>query len=57
MQVIAISTTREADWHWRIVTYDGEVVPESPGGVRSIADAVAAGNVWLTTMDGRATRT
>jgi hypothetical protein len=51
MQVVAISSPRHPEWHWRIMNYAGEVIEESQGGFPSIAAAVAAGKVRLTSMD------
>jgi hypothetical protein len=56
MQVVAISSPRNPEWHWRIVNYGGEIVEESQGGFPSIAAAVAAGKERLTSMDALDTR-
>ena len=50
MQVVAISSPRHPEWHWRIVNYAGEVVEESQTGFASISAAVAAGKERLTSM-------
>jgi len=51
MQVVAISSPRHPEWHWRIMNYAGEIVEESQVGFASISAAVAAGNERLTSMD------
>jgi hypothetical protein len=51
MQVVAISSPRRPEWHWRITNYTGEVVEESHVGFPSIAAAVAAGTDRLASMD------
>ena len=51
MQVVAISSPRHPEWHWRIVNYAGEIVEESQIGFASISAAVAAGKERLTSMD------
>jgi hypothetical protein len=51
MQVVAISSPRHPEWHWRIMNYAGEIVEESQTGFASISAAVAAGKERLTSMD------
>jgi hypothetical protein len=51
MQVVAISSPRNPEWHWRIMNYGGEVIEESQAGFPSIAAAVAAGKERLMSMD------
>ena len=51
MQVVAISSPRRPEWHWRITNYAGEVVEESQASFPSIAAAVAAGKDRLVSMD------
>jgi len=47
MNVLAFSTTRQPDWHWRIVNYQGETVEESYTAFPTIAAAVAEGRERL----------
>jgi hypothetical protein len=47
MNVVAFSTPRRPDWHWRIVNYGGETIEESSAGFTTIALAVAEGNARL----------
>jgi hypothetical protein len=51
MQVVAISSPRNPEWHWRIMNYGGDIVEESQAGFPSIAAAVAAGKERLMSMD------
>jgi hypothetical protein len=56
MQVVAISSPRNPEWHWRIMNYGGEIIEESQRGFPSIAAAVAAGKERLTSLDALDTR-
>jgi len=51
MQVVAISSPRHPEWHWRIMNYAGETIEESQTGFPSISAAVAAGKERLLSMD------
>lgn len=53
MNVVAICTPPFIDWRWRIVSYDGAIVEESPGTFGSIASAVKEGTVRLRARDDR----
>ena len=55
MQVVAISSPRCPEWHWRIMNYAGEVVEESQAGFLSIAAAVAAGKDRLKSRSANMT--
>jgi hypothetical protein len=57
MQVVAISSPRCPEWHWRIMNYAGEVIEESQAGFPCIAAAVAAGKDRLRNADGSDVRT
>jgi hypothetical protein len=56
MQVVAISSPGNPEWHWRIMNYGGEIIEESQRGFPSIAAAVAAGKERLTSLDALDTR-
>jgi hypothetical protein len=47
MNVLAVSTPDQPDWHWRIVNYDGQTIEESYTGFPTIAAAVTEGNKRL----------
>lgn len=51
MHVFAVSTLRYSGWRWRIVTYAGETVEESPDAFPTIASAVAAGAQRLAALN------
>jgi hypothetical protein len=47
MNVFAFSTPRNADWRWRIVDLQGEVLEESPITFPTMGLALAAGTERL----------
>ena len=47
MNVFAFSTPRNADWRWRIVDLQGEVLEESPITFSTMGLALAAGTERL----------
>ena len=51
MQVLAFSSPRHPDWHWRIVNYAGETMEESYQAFATIAAAVAEGTKRLETLN------
>lgn len=51
MHVAAVSTPDHPEWRWRIATYAGEVVAQSPGGFESMAAALAEGRRRLSKMN------
>jgi hypothetical protein len=51
MQVSAFNTPSRPDWRWRITSYAGDVVAESPDVFSSISAALSAGKTRLGEMD------
>ena len=51
MQVLAFTSPRHPDWHWRIVNYAGEIIEESHQAFATIAAAVAEGTKRLETLN------
>ena len=51
MDVVAISTPRDAGWRWRILSYSGEVVEESHRLFSTIRHAVEEGALRLHEMN------
>jgi len=51
MDVVAISTPRDAGWRWRILNYSGGIVEESHGLFSTIRSAVEEGARRLHEMD------
>ena len=51
MQVSAFSSPSRPDWRWRITSYAGEVVAESPDVFATISAALSAGRTRLGEMD------
>jgi hypothetical protein len=47
MNVFAFSTSRAAEWGWRIVGLQGETLEESSGRFPTMAEALAAGTEQL----------
>jgi hypothetical protein len=47
MHVFAFSAPSHPDWRWRIVSYTGNILEESPDGFRTISAAVAHGTKRL----------
>jgi hypothetical protein len=53
MNVLAFSTSRTADWRWRIVDLQGETLEESSAQFRTIGEALAAGTQQLQVLRER----
>ena len=51
MHVVAVTSHRTDEWHWRIIDYAGEMVEESRQTFPTIAAAVAHGAQRLREMD------
>jgi hypothetical protein len=51
MQVSAFNTPSRPAWRWRITSYAGEVVAESPDVFSTISAALTAGRTRLVEMD------
>lgn len=47
MNVFAFSTSRAAEWRWRIVDHQGETLEESSARFPTMAEALAAGTEEL----------
>jgi hypothetical protein len=47
MNVFAFSTARAAEWRWRIVDFQGEMLEESSARFPTMAEALAAGTEQL----------
>jgi hypothetical protein len=51
MRVAAFNTPKDPAWRWRIVSYAGETIAESPDRFPSIGAALAQGARKLAAMD------
>jgi len=53
MNVLAFATARGADWRWRIVDLQGEMLEESSASFPNIAAALTAGTEQLQRLRER----
>jgi hypothetical protein len=53
MNVLAVSSSRVADWRWRIVDLQGETLEESSAKFPTIGAALAAGTEHLQILRER----